>query len=150
QAFARAAHVTRLDLVNQRLCGVAIEPRALIAVPDPDGAGLTLHAATQVPHYVRRLVAEELGLPEGRLRVVAPDVGGGCGYRGKPPRGERLGAWAARRLGRPVRWTASRSESFLADTQGRDHVTRAELALDADGRFLALRVETLANLGAWV
>jgi len=150
QAFTRAAHVTRLDLVNQRLAGAAIEPRAVIAVPDPDGAGLTLYAATQVPHHVRRLVAEELGLPEGRLRVVAPDVGGGFGYKGKHYPEETIVAWAARRLGRPVRWVASRSESFLADTQGRDHVTHAELALDADGRFLALRVETLANLGAWV
>jgi aerobic carbon-monoxide dehydrogenase large subunit len=149
-AFARAAHVVAVDLVNQRLAGCAVEPRALLAAPEPAADGLTLYAATQVPHHVRRLVTTQLGMPEGRLRVVAPDVGGGFGYKGKHYPEETVLAWAARRLGRPVKWVAGRTESFVSDYQGRDHVTRAELALDADGRFLGLRVETLADLGAYV
>ncbi len=148
EAFARAAHVTRIALVNQRLAGCAIEPRAVLA--QPDGDGLLVHTATQVPHHVRQLLAEELGLPEPAIRVVAPDVGGGFGYKGKHYPEELACAWAARRLRRAVRWTATRSESFLADLGARDHVTDAELALDADGTFLALRVRTLANLGAYV
>ncbi len=149
-AFSRATHVTRIDLVNNRLAGVAIEPRAAIGVPDPTGDGLTLYASTQVPHFIRRTVASELGLPEGRVRVVAPDVGGGFGYKGKHYPEETIVAWAARRLRRPVKWVATRAESFVADYQARDHVTHAELALDADGHFLGLRVDTLANLGAYV
>ncbi len=150
EAFARAAHVTRLDLVNNRVAGAAIEPRAVIGQWDAATDRLTLYSATQVPHHVRRLVAEQLGLPEGGLRVVAPDVGGGFGYKGKHYPEETIVAWAARRLRRPVKWVAGRTESFLSDTQGRDHRTHAELALDGEGRFLGLRVETLANLGAYV
>jgi carbon-monoxide dehydrogenase large subunit len=147
-AFARAAHVTKIDLVNHRIAGAAIEPRAVIGVPEPNG--FTLYAATQVPHHVRRLVAEQLGLPEGAIRVVSPDVGGGFGYKGKHYPEETVVAWAARRLGRPVKWIASRSESFLSDNQARDHATHAELALGADGEFLGLKVSTVANLGAYV
>jgi carbon-monoxide dehydrogenase large subunit len=150
QAFAGAAHVTRIDLVNHRIAGAAVEPRALAAVPEPASGGLTLYAATQVPHHVRRLVTEQLGLSEGAIRVVAPDVGGGFGYKGKHYPEETVVAWAARRLGRPVKWVASRSESFLADNQARDHATHAELALDREGHFLALKVSTVANLGAYV
>ena len=147
-AFARAAHVTKIDLVNHRIAGAAIEPRAVIGVPD--GAGFTLYAATQVPHHVRRLVTEQLGIPEGAIRVVSPDVGGGFGYKGKHYPEETTIAWAARRLGRPVKWVASRNESFLSDNQARDHATHAELALGRDGEFLGLRVSTIANLGAYV
>jgi aerobic carbon-monoxide dehydrogenase large subunit len=150
QASLSAAHVTRLDLVNNRLIGAAIEPRALLAIADPAGDKLTLYSSTQVPHHIRRYVAEQLGLAEGGIRVIAPDVGGGFGYKGKHYPEETIVAWAARRLRRPVKWVASRSESFVADNQGRDHLTHAELALDADGRFVALRVETVANLGAYV
>jgi carbon-monoxide dehydrogenase large subunit len=149
-AFAGAAHVIRIELTNNRVAGAAIEPRAVVAVPDPVDDALTLYDTTQAPHLVRRLVAAELGMPEGRLRVVAPDVGGGFGYKGKRYPEETIVAWAARRLGRPVRWIATRTESFLADNQARDHLTAAALALDAEGRFLGLRVETLANLGAYV
>lgn len=147
-AFARAAHVTRIELVNHRIAGAAIEPRAVVGVPDP--AGFTLYTATQVPHHVRRLVAEQLGQAEGAIRVVSPDVGGGFGYKGKHYPEETVVAWAARRLGRPVKWVAGRNESFLSDNQARDHATRAELALGADGAFLGLRVSTIANLGAYV
>jgi carbon-monoxide dehydrogenase large subunit len=150
RAFAGAAHVVALDLVNQRIAGCAIEPRAVVGVPGPDPGALTLYAATQVPHHVRRQVAEELGLHELAIRVVAPDVGGGFGYKGKHYPEETIVAWCARRLGRPVKWVASRTESFVSDLQARDHATRCELALDADGRFLALRVRTVANLGAYV
>lgn len=147
-AFRSAAHVVALDLVNNRLVGAAIEPRAVMA--EPQGEKLTLYTSTQAPHHIRRQVTEQLGIPESALRVVSPDVGGGFGYKGKLYPEEGIIAWAARRLSRPVCWVASRSESFLADNQGRDHLTHAELALDGDGRFLALEVETLANLGAYV
>ncbi len=147
-AFARATQVVKIDLVNHRIAGAAIEPRAVIGVPGGDG--FTLYAATQVPHHVRRLVTEQLGIPEGAIRVVSPDVGGGFGYKGKHYPEETVVAWAARRLGRPVKWVANRSESFLSDTQARDHATHAELALGADGEFLGLKVSTIANLGAYV
>jgi CO/xanthine dehydrogenase Mo-binding subunit len=147
RAFAAAAHVTSLDLVNNRLVGAAIEPRAVLAVADPATGRLTVYDSTQTPHHVRRFLAEELGLAESDLRVIAPDVGGGFGYKGKHYPEETIVAWAARRLRRPIKWVATRAESFLADNQARDHRTRAALALDRDGKFLALRVETLANLG---
>jgi carbon-monoxide dehydrogenase large subunit len=150
RAFAQAAHTVELQLHNNRLAGCAIEPRAAVALPGPDGDSLTLYVATQVPHFVRRLVAEQLGLAELAIRVIAPDVGGGFGYKGKHYPEETIVAWAARRVRRPVRWVATRTESFVSDNQARDHVTRCALALDADGRFLGLRVETLANLGAYV
>ena len=143
-----AAHVISVELVNNRLVGSAIEPRAVVAIPA--NQGLWLYSSTQVPHKIRRLVAEQLGMPEKGLRVIAPDVGGGFGYKGKHYPEETVLAWAARRLQRPLRWVASRSESFVSDYQGRDHLTHADLALDADGRFLAMRVDTLANLGAYV
>jgi carbon-monoxide dehydrogenase large subunit len=142
--FSKATHVVRIRLANNRLCGAAIEPRGMAATPD------TLYCATQAPHHIRHYVCAELGLPESGLRVVSPDMGGGFGYKGKHYPEETLLVWAARRLGRAVRWTAGRRESFLSDTQGRDHVTVAELALDGDGRFLALKVSTTADLGAYV
>jgi aerobic carbon-monoxide dehydrogenase large subunit len=150
EAMQKAAHVTRLELVNNRLIGGAIEPRAVLAVADAASGKLTLYSSTQVPHHIRHYVAEQLGIPEGSIRLIAPDVGGGFGYKGKHYPEETIVAWAARRLRRPVKWVASRNESFTSDNQGRDHLTSAELALDRDGRFLALRVETLANLGAYV
>ena len=147
-AFMAATHTVRVSLVNQRVAGCALEPRALLA--QPSKRGLTLHSTTQVPHHVRKLLCEELGLPEAAVRVVAPDVGGGFGYKGKHYPEELVLAWAARRVGRPLKWVATRSESFVSDLQGRDHVTEAELALDAEGMFLAVRVQSLVNLGAYV
>jgi len=149
-AFAAAAHVVSVDLINNRLIGAAIEPRAALALPASGNAKLTLFSSTQTPHHIRRMVAEQLGMPESAMRVIAPDVGGGFGYKGKLYPEESIVAFAARQLARPVRWVASRAESFISDNQGRDHITKAELALDADGRFLAVRVRTLANLGAYV
>jgi carbon-monoxide dehydrogenase large subunit len=147
-AFERAAHVVKLDLANNRLIGAAIEPRAVLA---DGGAGkLTLYVATQVPHHVRRAVTDQLGIPQTALRLVAPDVGGGFGYKGKHYPEETIIAWAARRLRRPVKWVGTRSECFLSDYQGRGHRTQAELALDKDGNFLGLRVSTVADIGAYV
>src|SRR5580765_6011561 len=143
-AFAAAARVVEIELVNNRLCGAAIEPRGIVATGD------TLYVGTQAPHHIRRYVCAELGLAESELRVVSPDVGGGFGYKGKHYPEETLLVWAARRLRHPVKWIASRRESFLSDTQGRDHRTRAALALDAEARFVGLRVKTRADLGAYV
>jgi carbon-monoxide dehydrogenase large subunit len=149
RAFGAAAHVVQLDLVNNRLIGAAIEPRAVLADGSPTGK-LTLYCATQVPHHIRRVVSEQLDLPQTAIRLVAPDVGGGFGYKGKHYPEETIVAWAARRLRRPVKWIGTRSECFVSDNQGRDHQTHAELAIDAEGHFLALRVDTVANLGAYV
>ena len=149
KAFASAARIVRLDLVNNRLIGSAIEPRAMLADGGTHGT-LTLWCSTQVPHHIRRVVAEQLHLPQTAIRLVAPDVGGGFGYKGKHYPEETIIAWAALKLRRPLKWTATRSECFVSDNQGRDHQTRAELALDAEGQFLALRVDTIANLGAYV
>jgi carbon-monoxide dehydrogenase large subunit len=144
QAMARASRKVEVELVNNRLCGAAIETRGAAST------GETLYVGTQAPHHIRRYVCEELGIAESDLRVVSRDVGGGFGYKGKHYPEETLLVWAARRLRRPVRWIAGRSESFLSDTQARDHRTRATLGLDGDGRFLALRVATRADLGAYV
>ena len=149
-AIACAPHLIKLELVNNRVAGAAIEPRAVLALCGPGVEKLTLYSSTQVPHHIRRLVAEQLGVGESALRVIAPDVGGGFGYKGKLYPEEAIIAWAARRLDRPVRWSATRAESFLADNQSRDHITQAELALGAEGDFLALHVRTWANLGAYV
>ena len=149
KTFAGAAHVVRLDLTNNRLIGAAIEPRAVLADRSANGK-LTLYCATQVPHLIRRTVSEQLGLPQTAIRLIAPDVGGGFGYKGKHYPEETIVAWAALRLRRPLKWIGTRSECFVSDNQGRDHQTHAELALDNDGHFLALRVDTLANLGAYV
>ena len=149
KAFAGAAHVVRLDLINNRLIGAALEPRALLADGGVNGK-LTLYCATQVPHHIRRVVSEQLNLAQTAIRLVAPDVGGGFGYKGKHYPEETIIAWAARRLRRPLKWIATRSECFISDNQARDHQTHAELALDRDGNFLALRVDTVANLGAYI
>jgi aerobic carbon-monoxide dehydrogenase large subunit len=150
-AFKGAAHVTTLELVNNRLVPNAIEPRAANAAYSRADDSYTLYVANQNPHVERLLMtAFVLGLPEHKVRVVAPDVGGGFGSKIFLYAEETVLVWASKRIGRPIKWTAERSESFLADAHGRDHVTRAELALDKDGRFLALRVHTTANMGAYL
>ena len=150
-AFAGAAHVVSIDVVNQRLVPNAIEPRAAIANFDPTTGQYTLYSTTQNPHLTRLLLgAFVLGLPEHKLRVVAPDVGGGFGSKIPHYAEEAILTWTAGKLGRPVKWTSDRSEAFASDTQGRDHISTAQLALDADGRFLGLRVSTVANLGAYL
>src|SRR5262249_49866400 len=111
-AVRSAAHVVAIDLVNNRLVRAAIQPRALIGAIDPQSERLTLYTSTQAPHHIRRQVTEQLGIPESTLRVISPDVGGGFGYKGKLYPEEGIIAWAAHRLRRPVRWVASRAESF--------------------------------------
>jgi aerobic carbon-monoxide dehydrogenase large subunit len=150
-AFAKAAHVTKLDFVNNRLIPNAIEPRAANAMYARADDSYTLYVASQNPHVERLLMtAFVLGLPEHKVRVIAPDVGGGFGSKIYLYAEETALVFATRRVGRPIKWTAERSEAFLSDAHGRDHVTRAELALDANGKFLALRAHTTANMGAYL
>jgi carbon-monoxide dehydrogenase large subunit len=150
-AFASAKHVTKIDLVNNRLVPNAIEPRAAIGEYDSGTDSLTLHTTSQNPHVARLVLAAFIGLaPEHKLRVIAPDVGGGFGSKIFIYAEEVICLWAARKINRAVKWTGDRSEAFLADAHGRDHATHAELALDADGKILALRANTKANLGAYL
>src|SRR6476620_10851405 len=150
-AFAKAAHVTKLDLVNNRLVPNAIEPRAALASWSRADDAYTLYVTSQNPHVERLLMtAFVLGLPEHKVRVIAPDVGGGFGSKIYLYPEETAMVWASKRVNRPIKWAAERSESFLSDAHGRDHATHAELALDANGTFLALRVHTTANMGAYL
>src|ERR671937_2602185 len=150
-AFAKAAHVTKLEFVNNRLIPNAIEPRAVNAVYSRADDSTTLYVASQNPHVERLLMtAFVLGLPESKVRVVAPDVGGGFGSKIYLYAEDVVVTWASKQLNRPVKWTADRSESYTSDAHGRDHHTIAELALDKDGKFLAMRVKTTANLGAYL
>jgi len=150
-AFSNAAHVTSLDLINNRLIPNAMEPRAAVGDYDAGSENFTLYTTSQNPHVARLVLAAFIGIaPEHKLRVVAPDVGGGFGSKIFIYAEETVCVWAAKRVGRPVKWTADRSESFLADAHGRDHVTHAELALDDGGKILGFRVKTIANLGAYM
>jgi carbon-monoxide dehydrogenase large subunit len=148
--MARAARVVTIDLVNNRVAPSPMEPRAANASFDPAAGRWTMQVGTQGTHLVRAQLAAIFGLPEDRFHVLTPDVGGGFGMKLYMYPEYVLCAFAARRLGRPVKWAADRSESLLSDTQGRDHVTRAELALDAEGTMLALRVRTVADMGAYL
>ncbi|HNT38608.1 MAG TPA: xanthine dehydrogenase family protein molybdopterin-binding subunit [Rubrivivax sp.] len=150
-AIQGAAHVTRLSFRNNRLIPNAIEPRAANASYNAASDEYTLYVANQNPHVERLLMcAFVLGIPEHKMRVVAPDVGGGFGSKIFLYGEETALVWASKQVGRPIKWTAERAEAFLADAHGRDHVTEAELAMDKDGKFLALRVHTTANLGAYL
>jgi aerobic carbon-monoxide dehydrogenase large subunit len=150
-AFKSAKHVTKLDIVNNRLVPNAIEPRAAIGEYDSGTGTFTLWNTTQNPHVARLVIAAFVGMaPEHKLRVIAPDVGGGFGSKIFIYPEEVVALWAAKRVGRPVKWVADRSEAFLADAHGRDHVTHAEMAFDGDGKILALRARTIANLGAYM
>jgi len=150
-AFAAAKHVTKLDIINNRLVPNAIEPRAALAEYDAGTDHLTLWNTSQNPHVARLVISAFIGMtPEHKLRVIAPDVGGGFGSKIFIYPEEVVCLWASRKVCRPVKWTADRSESFLTDAHGRDHVTHAELALDDQGKILALRAKTIANLGAYM
>ena len=139
------------DLTNNRLVPNALEPRAAIGDFDESTGEHTLYTTSQNPHVIRLLMgAFVLHIPESQLRVVAPDVGGGFGSKIYHYAEEAIVTWAAAKVKRPVKWTADRSESFISDAHGRDHVSTAEMALDKDGKFLALRVKTLANMGAYL
>ncbi|MEJ2131720.1 MAG: xanthine dehydrogenase family protein molybdopterin-binding subunit, partial [Gammaproteobacteria bacterium] len=150
-AFERAASVASLEFENNRMLPNAIEPRACVAQYDRATEEFTLYTTSQNPHLERLVLAAFVQIaPEHRIRVISPDVGGGFGSKIFVYAEETACTWAARRVGRPVKWTAQRSESFLADAHGRDHLTKAELALDADGNFLGLKVGTIANMGAYL
>ncbi len=149
-AFASAAHVTKIDLINNRVVPAAIEPRAAVGEYDSGSESFTLYTTSQNPHAARLVLAAFCGIaPENKLRVIAPDVGGGFGSKIFIYAEETVCVWAAKKVGRPVKWTAERSESFLVDAHGRDHVTHAELALDQSGKIKGLRVHTIANMGAY-
>ncbi|MBM3343849.1 MAG: xanthine dehydrogenase family protein molybdopterin-binding subunit [Betaproteobacteria bacterium] len=151
KAFASASHVTTLEFNNNRLIPNAIEPRAALAQYSRGDEAYTLHVANQNPHVERLLMtAFVLGLPEHKVRVIAPDVGGGFGSKIFLYAEETVITWASKQVNRPIKWTAERSESFVTDAHGRDHVTKAELAMDKSGKFLAMRVHTTANLGAYL
>ncbi|MGO8955116.1 MAG: xanthine dehydrogenase family protein molybdopterin-binding subunit [Rhodomicrobium sp.] len=150
-AFAHSAHVTKIDLVNNRLVPNAMEPRAAIGHYELASGDYTLYTTSQNPHVIRLLMgAFVLNIPEHKLRVYAPDVGGGFGSKIYHYAEEALVTWASARVGRPVKWVAERSESFMSDAHGRDHVTHAEMAFDADGRAIGLKCDTLANMGAYL
>ncbi|MBV7410098.1 xanthine dehydrogenase family protein molybdopterin-binding subunit [Maritimibacter sp. DP1N21-5] len=151
EAFEKAAHVTTLELVNNRLVANPMEPRVAIGEYDEADGMSTLYTTSQNPHVIRLLMgAFVLGIPEHKLRVVAPDVGGGFGTKIFHYAEEALATFAAKQIKRPVKWTSSRSEAFMSDAHGRDHVTKIQLALDADNNFTALRTDTYANMGAYL
>jgi carbon-monoxide dehydrogenase large subunit len=150
-AIKDAKHVTRLDIVNNRLVPNAMEPRVAIGEYDAGTQNFTLWNTTQNPHVARLVIAAFVGMaPEHKLRVIAPDVGGGFGSKIFIYPEEVVCLWASKRVGRPVKWTCDRSEAFIADAHGRDHVTHAEMAFDGDGKITAIKVKTIANLGAYM
>ena len=150
-AFAKAARVIKRRYVITRVHAQYMEPRGAAGVYDPGEDRYTLYADVQYPHRVRNALASNIfKIPEHQIRVVAGDIGGAFGTKGWQYPEHRLMLWAAKKLRRPVTWSCERREAIPADEHARDNVTEAELALDADGKFLALRVKTLANVGAYV
>ncbi|MCB1991794.1 MAG: molybdopterin-dependent oxidoreductase, partial [Geminicoccaceae bacterium] len=151
-AMASAAHVTRIDLVNNRLVPNAMEPRAAIGSYDSGLDQFTCYVTSQNPHVHRLVMSAFIQIaPEHKLRVIGPDVGGGFGSKIFIYGEECVVTWASKKVGgRPVKWVAERSESFLSDAHGRDHISHAELAIDAEGNTTALRVNTKANIGAYM
>ena len=149
KAFAAADHICRMNIASPRLVAMALEPRGAVARPEPTG-DLTLWLSTQAPHRARADLATALGFPEHRIRVIAPDVGGGFGSKGPLYREYILIAYLALKLGRPVKWIATRSEDFVGVIQGRDQAMTSELALKKDGTMLALKARVVANLGAYL
>ena len=150
-AFANAKQIASIDVVNNRLIANAMEPRSAIGEYDSGKDEHTLYTTSQNPHVIRLLMgAFVMGIPEHKLRVIAPDVGGGFGSKIFHYAEEAIVTWAAKKIKRPIKWTAERSESFISDAHGRDHVTHAEMAMDENGIFVGLRVSTRANLGAYL
>src|SRR5207249_9650824 len=151
RAFERAALVTTLDFVVTRVIAAPLEPRAAVGEYDRRTGRYTLYTGIQAPHGLRSLLAEQVfGVPQSHLRVVTGDVGGSFGMRSGVYPEHVLVLWAAKRLGRPVKWTSDRREGFVTDEHGRDNVSTAELALDASGKFLGLRVAITLNIGAYL
>src|ERR1700738_2704024 len=150
-AFSKAANVVSLELSNNRLVPNAMEPRAAIADYDEAEEHFTLYTTSQNPHVARLVLSAFYNIaPEHKLRVVAPDVGGGFGSEVLSYPEEMVALWASKKVRRPVKWTGDRSEAFLTDAHGRDHLTKAELAFDKDNKITALRVKTHANLGGYM
>jgi carbon-monoxide dehydrogenase large subunit len=151
EAFQKAAHVTTLELINNRLVANPMEPRVAVGDYNQANDESTLYTTSQNPHVIRLLMgAFVLGIPEHKLRVVAPDVGGGFGTKIFHYAEEAFVTFASRQIRRPVKWTSTRSEAFMSDAHGRDHKTKIELALDADNNFMAIRTDTYANMGAYL
>ncbi|HEY5301489.1 MAG TPA: xanthine dehydrogenase family protein molybdopterin-binding subunit, partial [Acetobacteraceae bacterium] len=148
--FAQAAHVTRINVINNRIVVSSMEARAAIADYDPTAKKWTLYANTQGGWLIKGLIKDVFGVEAESFRVITPDVGGGFGMKLFLYAEHVLTCYASRKLGRPVKWAADRGEAFLCDTQGRDNVTLGEVAIDADGKFLALRTRTIANMGAYL
>src|SRR5260370_9528208 len=150
-AFSKAANVVSLELTNNRLVPNAMEPRAAIAEYNEAEEHFTLYTTSQNPHVARLVLSAFYNIaPEHKLRVVAPDVGGGFGSKIFIYPEEMVALWASKKVGRPVKWTGDRSEAFLTDAHGRDHISKAEMAFDKYNKILALRVKTHANLGAYM
>lgn len=150
-ALADAATIVELEVRNNRLIPNAMEPRAALAEYDPIDGSYTLHTTSQNPHLTRLVIgAFMLGIPESKLRVVAPDVGGGFGSKIYVYPEEAVCTWASKKLCRPIKWTSDRSEAFLADAHGRDHINKVRMGLDSNNKIIALRVDSLANLGAYL
>src|ERR687892_696094 len=149
RAFAEAEHICRMHIASPRQVALAIEPRGVVAKPEPNG-DLTVWLSVQAPHRVRGDLAIALGFPEHRIRVIAPDVGGGFGSKGPLYREYVLACHLALKLRRPIKWIATRSEDFVTTIQGRDQAMTSELALKRDGTMLGLKVRVVANLGAYL
>jgi carbon-monoxide dehydrogenase large subunit len=149
KAFAEAEHIVRLRIASPRLVALALEPRGIVAKPEPTG-DLTVWLSTQSPHRVRTDLATAIGFPEHRIRIIAPDVGGGFGSKGLLYQEDALACHLALKLGRPVKWISTRSEDFVTTNQGRDQVMTSELALKRDGTMLGLKVRVVGNLGAYL
>jgi carbon-monoxide dehydrogenase large subunit len=149
KAFAQADHIVRMRIASPRLVAMAMEPRAIVAKPEPTG-DLTVWLSTQSPHRVRTELAAGIGFPEHRIRIIAPDVGGGFGSKGLLYQEDALACHLALKLNRPVKWISTRSEDFVTTNQGRDQVMTSELALKRDGTMLGLKVRVVGNLGAYL
>ncbi len=150
-AFKAAKHVIKMDIVNNRLAPNPMEPRAAIGVYEKAEEHYTLYTTSQNPHVARLVLSAFIGIaPENKLRVIAPDVGGGFGSKIFIYAEETVCVWASKKVGRPVKWNSDRTEAFLCDAHGRDHVTEAQLAVDENNKITGLRVHTIANLGAYL
>ncbi|MEH2511175.1 carbon-monoxide dehydrogenase large subunit [Nitrobacteraceae bacterium AZCC 1564] len=150
-AFAKAANIVAMDITNNRLAPNAMEPRAAVAEYDTAEEHFTLYTTSQNPHVARLVLSAFYNIaPEHKLRVIAPDVGGGFGSKIFIYPEEMVALWASKRVERPVKWTSDRTEAFLTDAHGRDHLTKAEMAFDKDNKIIGLRVKTYANLGAYM
>ena len=150
KAFAQADHIVRMHIVSPRQVALAIEPRGVAANPDPMGKSLTVWLSTQGPHRARADLAGTLGIAENKIRLIAPDVGGGFGSKGPLYREDVLTSYLALKLRRPVKWIATRSDDFVTTIQGRDQAMTSELALKKDGTMLGLKVRVVANLGGYL